>query len=89
VALDSCDNVVVTGFSVGIGSDYDCYTAKYAAAGGALLWEKRYNDPENGNDRARVVGIDNHGNAVVTGVSNARVNDWGDRLIAGVASRVP
>ena len=28
----------------------DYYTAKYAAADGALLWEKRYNGPANGDD---------------------------------------
>jgi outer membrane protein assembly factor BamB len=34
--VDSNGNVVVAGTSQG-----DCYTAKYAAEDGALLWEKR------------------------------------------------
>ena len=53
VAVDGSGNVVVTGYST---SDvdherrrhHDYYTAKYAAADGALLWEKRYNGPANG-----------------------------------------
>src|SRR5207249_4089855 len=42
VAMDASGNVVVAGYSSGSGDDSDYYTAKYAAADGALLWEKRY-----------------------------------------------
>jgi len=34
---------VVTGTTVGSDRTDDFYTAKYAAADGVLLWEKRYN----------------------------------------------
>src|SRR6185369_14348336 len=44
VALDGSGNVVVTGIARNCsGCDEDYYTAKYAGADGALLWEKRYN----------------------------------------------
>jgi outer membrane protein assembly factor BamB len=56
----------VTGSSYGSGS-YDYYTAKYAAADGALLWEKRYNSPEDGFDWASAMAVDGSGNVVVTG----------------------
>jgi uncharacterized delta-60 repeat protein len=74
VAVDSSSNVVVTGQSVRIGGDNDYYTAKYAAADGTLLWEKRYNSPGNGTDQARSVAVDNTGNVIVTGVSSVSNN---------------
>ena len=41
--MDGNGNVFVTGYSF-LNPQYpDYYTAKYAAADGALLWEKRYN----------------------------------------------
>jgi hypothetical protein len=46
VAVDGGGNVVVTGNS--FLTDYresDYYTAKYAAADGASLWEKRFSGP--------------------------------------------
>ena len=49
MAVDGSGNVVVTGYSDN-GTNDDYYTAKYAAADGALLWEKRYNGPANGDD---------------------------------------
>jgi uncharacterized delta-60 repeat protein len=73
VALDGSGNVVVTGSSIGSGSNTDYYTAKYAAANGALLWEQRYNGPVNGSDQAQAVAVDSSGNVVVTGHSN---NDY-------------
>ncbi|MBL9146725.1 MAG: choice-of-anchor D domain-containing protein [Verrucomicrobiaceae bacterium] len=68
VAVDGSGNVVVTGYSYN-GTYSDCYTAKYAAGDGALLWEKRYNGPANRDDLARAVALDGSGNVVVTGDS--------------------
>jgi uncharacterized delta-60 repeat protein len=78
VAVDAAGNVVVTGESPGTGGSADYYTAKYAAADGALLWEKRYNGPGNGNDYAFSVAVDASGNVVVTGQSfgNGTGNDY-------------
>jgi hypothetical protein len=70
VAVDGSGNVVVTGGSYGSGSFLDYYTAKYAAVDGALLWEKRYNGPANGDDYASAVAVDGSGNVVVTGSSD-------------------
>jgi fibronectin-binding autotransporter adhesin len=71
VAIDSSGNVVVTGYTErdDEGDDIDYYTAKYAAADGALLWEKRYNGPGNYRDYAWAVAVDGNGNVVVTGSS--------------------
>ncbi len=52
MAVDGSDYVVVTGWSDGSGGSLsDYYTAKYPTADGALLWEKRYHGPANGDDR--------------------------------------
>jgi hypothetical protein len=49
LALDASGNVVVTGYSNSGWPNYynDYYTAKYAAADGALLRENRYNGTRN------------------------------------------
>ena len=69
VAVDSAGDVVVTGFSSNASNNRDYYTAKYAAANGALLWEKRYNGPGNGDDQASSIAVDAYGNVAITGVS--------------------
>jgi len=77
VAVDTSGNVVVTGQSTGSGTGHDYYTAKYAAADGTLLWEKRYNGTGNSDDTARRVAVDTNGNVVVTGESfNGSNNDY-------------
>jgi hypothetical protein len=68
VTVDRSGNVVVTGYSENE-TNSDFYTAKYAAADGALLWERRYNGPANGRDWGESVAIDPVGNVVVTGSS--------------------
>ena len=67
--------MLVTGQSHN-GMNYDYYTAKYAAADGALLWEARYNGPFNGDDKmdasipfACKLALTPDGGAVVTGQS--------------------
>jgi hypothetical protein len=95
VAVDSSGNVVVTGSSYntnGFFRNYDYYTAKYAAADGALLWEKRYNGPKNGYDFASALAVDASGNVVVTGSSEgtnaapARSPDYNDYYTAKYAA---
>ena len=70
VAVDGNGNVVVTGSSWNTTNELDYYTVKYAAADGALLWEKRYNGAGNNNDRPYAMAVDRSGNVVVTGSSN-------------------
>lgn len=69
VVIDASGNVVITGFTMNTSrarKDYDIYTAKFAAASGALLWEKIY-DGGYGNDEANSVVVDPDGNVYVTG----------------------
>ena len=75
MAVDASGNAVVTGVSTGSGSTYDYYTAKYAAANGALLWERRYHGPGNGDDFARAVTVDASSNVIVTGGSRDSGNN--------------
>jgi len=74
VAVDRDGNAVVTGYSSN-GSNDDWYTAKYAAANGALLWERRHNGPGNRDDYARSVAVDSNGNVVVAGSSKISTFD--------------
>lgn len=69
VAIDGSGNVIVTGNSVASPGHADYYTAKYAAADGALVWEKRYNGPAGSYDQADAVTVDRSGNVIVTGGS--------------------
>ena len=89
MVIDGHGNVVVTGKSAGSAAvtnehgffhvTYDYCTAKYAAEDGALLWEKRYNGPANGDDVVHAVAADGAGNIVVTGrsVSSSATNAGG------------
>jgi predicted Rdx family selenoprotein len=73
VAVDRHGNVVVTGYAGNPAND-DYYTAKYAAADGALLWERRYDGPGNSDDMAGALALDANDNVVVTGRSEASTN---------------
>jgi hypothetical protein len=71
VAVDGSGNVIVSGLSGNGPPNYDSdyYTVKYAATNGALLWERRYNGPTNGDDYATAIAVDMNGNVFVTGSS--------------------
>ena len=75
VALDSSNNVIVTGGSTGSGSDYDYLTIKYSSAG-VPLWTNRYNGPGNDSDAATAVAVDRSGNVIVTGYSTGSGGDY-------------
>src|ERR1051325_11130519 len=68
VAVDGSNNVIVTGYSYGVGSFSDYATIKYSSAGVAL-WTNRYNGPGNGLDSANAVAVDGSNNVIVTGYS--------------------
>ena len=68
IAVDSSNNVFVTGYSTGSGSGYDYATIKYSS-GGVPLWTNRYNSPGNSADYAEAVAVDGSGNVFVTGYS--------------------
>jgi outer membrane protein assembly factor BamB len=74
VAVDGSDNVYVTGWSKGLGDDYDYVTIMYST-NGKQLWLKRYNGPGNGLDKASAIAVDGSGNVYVTGESEGS-SDW-------------
>ena len=63
IALDSSNNVYVTGASSG-----DYATLKYNSSG-VQQWVHGYNGPGNGSDAASSIVVDNLGNVYVTGSS--------------------
>ncbi len=67
VVVDGSGNVAITGYSAGSGSDGSFYTAKYAAASGAILWERSYNTSTNNQYDRRAVAMDSAGNVIVGG----------------------
>ena len=69
MALDGSGNVVVTGYSHN-GTNNDYYSAKYSAADGTLLWEKRYNGPANGDDYVSSLALGPNGMVAITGSSS-------------------
>jgi hypothetical protein len=66
IALDSAGNAIATGYSFN-GTSNDWKTIKFAAASGAILWEKSFAGTGNGSDISVVVTIDASGNAIVGG----------------------
>jgi len=73
VAVDSSNNVIVTGFSVASGTypfslNYDYATIKYSSAG-APLWTNFYNGSGRLPDYATAVAVDSSNNVIVTGYS--------------------
>jgi len=73
IALDTDGNVAVAGALLGSEETYfDYYVAKYAAADGTLLWEKRYNGPASYADEPQAIVFDQHGDVIVTGYSDSR-----------------
>src|SRR4030042_3219908 len=61
IAMDDYGNVYVTGESKGSGGYLDYATIKYDANGNQL-WVARYNGPENKDDRAVAIAVDDNGN---------------------------
>jgi len=68
VAVDSNNNIIVTGYSYDTGSSSDYATIKYSSEG-VPLWTNRYNGPGNGSDYATAVAVDGSNNVIVTGWS--------------------
>jgi hypothetical protein len=65
IAMDGSGNVYVTGFSTSAnGKDYT--TIKYNSSG-TQQWVEYYNDPNNDEDVANAIVLDNNGLPVVTG----------------------
>jgi len=70
MVIGSNNNIYLTGYSDGSGTDKDYMTVKYSA-NGTLNWTKRYNGPVNGEDRGQSLVVDESGNTYVTGYSKS------------------
>lgn len=66
IIVDSSDNIIVTGESIGSGSSYDYATVKYAP-NGSQQWVSRFNGTGNNEDHAYAITIDGANNVIVTG----------------------
>ena len=69
MAVDNHDNVIVTGFSVGIGGYYDYTTVAYSGAG-VPLWTNRF--PGSSGSYWPAIAADSNRNVFVTGTAG----DW-------------
>ncbi|MCK4512417.1 SBBP repeat-containing protein, partial [bacterium] len=75
VAVATDGSVYVTGHSWGDGTAEDFATVKYAPDGHEE-WVARYNGPDDGDDRAEAVAVDDLGNVYVTGRSWADASEY-------------
>jgi hypothetical protein len=67
VAVDDCNNVYVTGYSLALSGDYDYFIIKYDP-NGAVLWKDSL---DNGHDDiAQAIAVDNSHNIIATGKSS-------------------
>jgi hypothetical protein len=75
IQVDSSNNVLVSGYSLGKESSFDFATIKYSGAG-IPLWTNRYNGPGNADDEAVALVLDQSNNVVVTGFSFTNNYDY-------------
>jgi hypothetical protein len=68
IAVDTDNNVIVTGYSWN-GVNNDIHTIKYDGASGAVLWQHTFNGPANGQDISTSIAVDSLNNIYVGGYS--------------------
>lgn len=68
LAVDAQDDIIVTGASLGINTNLDYATLKYADGSGSLLWVMRVGSDGNSEDRAQSIGVSVEGDVYVTGI---------------------
>jgi len=68
IALDDLGNVYITGSSVNSAGDDDILTIRYDP-NGYEVWVAEYDGPDNNNDNAGTIAVDNFGNVYVSGTS--------------------
>ncbi len=71
LVVDAAGNVIITGISEALNGWKGWRTAKYAAADGALLWERFYYGPGYGDHTPTALDLDAAGNVLVTGATKA------------------
>jgi outer membrane protein assembly factor BamB len=67
IAIDRQNNVIVTG-TLWNSRDNVSYTAKYAAAGGGILWERQYDGLLTSSEVPAALVLDAEGNVFVSGI---------------------
>jgi hypothetical protein len=82
IAVDDSGNVYVTGWSGGIGTGEDYATIKYDP-NGDTVWVRRYNGPENDDDEAFAIAVDDSCNVYVTGSRTIKYSSGGDQQWVG------
>jgi hypothetical protein len=75
IAVDSSENIYVTGHSAGTGGDSDYTTISYDPNGNEL-WVARYDGPGFSDDVSRSVEVDPLGNIYITGISRETNVPW-------------
>ncbi|MEO0079806.1 MAG: SBBP repeat-containing protein [candidate division WOR-3 bacterium] len=75
IAIDTGDNVFVTGSSPNPAGDYDFLTIKYSPSG-IEQWVRPYNGPGASSDGARALAVDLAGNCYVTGYSTNSAGNY-------------
>lgn len=60
VVLGGTSDVYVTGWSLGLGTDYDILTLRLNASTGATIWSQRYNNVANQSDVAYGIALGNN-----------------------------
>ncbi len=67
IRIDSNDQILLLGQSIGNGTDWDFLTIKYSPSG-ALLWEQRYDGLGSGQDLVYGIDVDTQDNVCIVGV---------------------
>src|SRR3989339_282803 len=78
ITVDTSGSAIVTGGSIGSGTNYDYLTIKYSPTGDTL-WTRRYNGPKNSKDIAYSIALDDSGNIFIT------VDSDGNIYVTGVS----
>lgn len=72
IAVDSQDNIIITGYSVRNVESFNFLTIKYDSSGNEL-WTSEYNGPGNKRDFAHALTLDTQDNIYITGSSRAGI----------------
>ena len=78
ITIDDSNNVYASGYSKGVGTNFDMVTVKYNSSG-TQQWVDRYNNADNGNDYAFSNSFNKDGNIIVTGYSHR--NSGNDEMV--------
>ncbi len=88
VVVDLAGDVYITGYATNAAGNEDFYTIKYSGSNGSRIWERPYDGPAHGDDRAVAIRIDPvtgsnplDGNIVVLGTQGTAAGDQDIQLI--------